>query len=293
MTESSSIEALPSFPGPSRSWAGVDMLQGGKGYVSAPLGQLHYRDVGPRDARATLLLFHQSPMSMVEFGAAQNSLAAVGLRAIATDTPGYGSSDQPDILPTIGGLADNFVHVLDHLGVEKAFVGGHHTGACIATALAARHPDRVAGVMLHGCPLYTQEEAETFKSHKEWDRAAKADGSHFGTMFRFNPDKPATEADLFLRTWMTITMFQQGPDIGHWAVNRYDMTSDFMKLACPGLIITEGDDVIHYMDKRARELRPDFDYSVLSETGWTGLMTNPDGWAKLAAEFIDRCLVPA
>ena len=153
-----SVERLPAKPSPDRSWQGLDMLHGGKGYVDAPLGQMHYRDVGPRGARPPMLLIHQSPMSMVEFGAVQNSLAALGVRSVAPDTPGYGLSDQPTYLPTVGGLADNLVALLDHLQIERVVASGHHTGACIATALAARHPDRVAGVVLHGCPVYTAEE---------------------------------------------------------------------------------------------------------------------------------------
>jgi hypothetical protein len=114
------IESLPASPAPGMCWAGVAMLQGGKGYADAPLGQLHYRDIGPRDAPIPFLLIHQSPMSMVEFGAIQNSLAALGYRSVATDTPGYGLSDQPQILPTIGGLADNLVAVLDHLNLHRS-----------------------------------------------------------------------------------------------------------------------------------------------------------------------------
>ena len=32
----------------SQAWPGLSPLSGGKAYVAAPLGQLHFRDVGPR-----------------------------------------------------------------------------------------------------------------------------------------------------------------------------------------------------------------------------------------------------
>ncbi len=281
------IDALPSSPAPERSWAGCDMLVGGKGYASAPLGQLHYRDVGPRESRTVLLLLHQSPLSMVEFGAAQNSLAKLGIRSIAPDTPGYGLSDPPGVLPCIGGFADNLIALLDHLSVEKAVVGGHHTGACIASAFAARHPERTAGVILHGCPVYNEEEGERFRGLPEWDRSPKNDGSHIAQLFIRRRVDDLGDAERFARTWMSVAMFLQGPDIGHWAVNRYDMTTDLKALKGPGLIITEGGDMIHYMDERAHQMRPDFSYRVLAEKGSTGLMTDPDGWARLAAEFLE------
>jgi pimeloyl-ACP methyl ester carboxylesterase len=285
------IEALPSSPRPELSWPGATMIIGGKGYATTPLGQLHYRDIGPRDARATILLLHQSPVSMIEFGFVQNSLAKLGIRSIAPDTPGYGMSDQPSILPSIGGFADNLVYLLDHLGLDKVVAAGHHTGACIATALAARYPERVSGVALHGCPVYTEEEARQHLERPEWDRTPKKDGSHLSQLFKSGNLKTRDEFEFAAWTWMSVTMFLQGPDIGHWAVNRYDMTTDLMALKCPGLIITEGEDVIHYMDKRAHEMRPDFTYRVLAEEGFAGTLSDPDGWARIAAEFIDESVL--
>ncbi len=283
------IETLPSEPEPDRAWPGLSMLTGGKGYVSAPLGQLHYRDVGPRDGRAPVLLFHQSPLSMVEFGAVQNSLATLGVRSIAVDTPGYGLSDQPGVLPTIGGLADNMIALLDHMGLGTVVAAGHHTGACIAAALAARHPDRVAAVILHGCPLYTEDEARAFRAHPEWDRAPRRDGGHLSFLFSDPEVEPLMSDEAMpVWTWMAVTMFLQGPDIGHWAVNRYDMAADLKTIAVPGLVMSDLADLIQYMDERAIRLRPDFEHAVLSTTGTHALMTDPDRWAGIAEDFLRR-----
>ena len=46
-------------------WHGNGPLAGGKGYVATSLGDLHYRDIGPRDTAAPFLLLHQSPWSMI------------------------------------------------------------------------------------------------------------------------------------------------------------------------------------------------------------------------------------
>lgn len=283
------IEALPSSPAPDQAWPGLKMLTGGKGYCNAPLGQLHYRDVGPRSARPPFLLIHQSPLSMVEFGAVQNSLAGLGFRSIAMDTPGYGLSDQPELLPTIGGFADNLVALLDHLQLPRVVVGGHHTGACIATALAARHPSRVAGVILHGCPLYSAEEAAAFRRQAEWDRTPRLDGSHLSFLFS-DPDVRALldEVAVPAWTWMAVMMFMQGPDIGHWAVNRHDMARDLAEVRAPGLVLTDLEDHIHFMDHRAIALRPDFRLGILSEHGTHAIISNPDRWARLAVEFVRK-----
>ena len=138
-------------------WPGVGALRGGKGYVSTPMGQVHYRAQGPASAPISMLLLHQTPMFMVEYAAVQNELAKREIRSIALDTPGTGMSDPPPGMPSIEELADNIVPVLDGLGIKRVLVAGHHTGASIATAFAARHPDRTAGVILHGVPLFSPE----------------------------------------------------------------------------------------------------------------------------------------
>lgn len=264
------------------SWPGLNMLMGGKGYVTAPLGQLHYRDVGPRESHG-LLLLHQSPQSMVEFGAVQNSLVRRGLRSIAVDTPGYGSSDPPPGQPTIGEFADNLISLLDALQLATVTAAGHHTGACIATALAMRHPRRVTGVILHGCPLYSAEEAEVARNKHLYDRVPVADGSHLSQIFKWKG--VGDHGDLLNRTWMSIALFQQGRDLGHRAVAHYDMQQDLSMIRARGLIISEVDDVTHHMDQRARALRPDFEYRQLPGPGMSTIMTDPDAWAEVAAAF--------
>ena len=221
---------------------------------------------------------------MIEFAAVQNVLAARGVRSVAVDTPGYGLSDQPPGAPTIGDLADNLLPLLDALGLTRVIAAGHHTGACIAAALAARHPDRVCGVILHGCPLYSAEEAARFRHAKPWELGALVpDGSHLLQIFARIP--PRDPGETLIRTWMSAGLLLQGGDGGHLAVNDYDMAADLRAITAPGLIITERDDVTHAMDQRAHELRPDFDYRVLGERGTSAVMTDAEAWADLAIGF--------
>jgi pimeloyl-ACP methyl ester carboxylesterase len=175
------------------------------------------------------------------------------------------------------------------MGLEKVVAAGHHTGACIATALAARHPHRVSSVILHGCPMYTEDEARAFRTHEEWNRAPRRDGGHMSFLFSDPEVEPLmSDEALSTWTWMAVAMFLQGPDIGHWAVNRYDMAADLKTVAVPGLVITDLADPIQYMNERALGLRPEFERAVLSTTGLHALMTDPDRWAGLAEDFLRR-----
>jgi pimeloyl-ACP methyl ester carboxylesterase len=71
---------------------------------------------------------------------------------IALDLPGFGESDRPlDFAYDSAAFARVVVEVLDRLGVARAGVVAHSMGGGAALVLAARHPDRVARLVLV-CP---------------------------------------------------------------------------------------------------------------------------------------------
>jgi pimeloyl-ACP methyl ester carboxylesterase len=271
----------------SDDWRGWGILTAGKGYASTPMGQVHYRDIGPRDTKNPIVLLHQSPMSMIQFAAVQNAFAEMGIRAITLDRPGYGLSDLPPEQPTIGEFADNIVHVLDHLNVDKVVIAGHHTGAQVAASFAANHPDRVVSIVMHGAAQLTQEEADAYLSRPARDRTPLADGSHLSG--RFQPQTPPDrQAILDAKTWSVITGYIQGPDIGHWAAFHYDMLPDLMAIKVPGLILSDTQDPVNVMDKRiANKHRPDFKYVEFSKGNLLEFMADPKRWAEIVADFME------
>jgi pimeloyl-ACP methyl ester carboxylesterase len=269
-------------------WRGAGVMAGGKGYALTPMGQVSYRDVGPRNAKVPLLLIHQAWMSMIEYAEIQNELAKLGFRSIAVDTPGYGMSDPAPGQPTIRDLAENLVPVLDDLKLKRVIVAGHHTGSLIAASFAAHHPDRVVALVLHGNPWFTKSEAEAALAQPDYDRTPKPDGSNFSQFFTYDvpgDPHPQTKENLRSRTWMLLSMYMMGPDIGHWAVYHYDMEPDARAIRAPTLILTDSRDGIHYMDDRLAKLRPDFKYEVFSNFTGIQMMNEPARWAKTVAAF--------
>src|SRR5580765_2501949 len=98
-----------------------------RGYVDTPDGLIHYREAG------------EGPETL--------PLLARELRVVAMDTPGFGMSDRPaERPPDMSWYARRVVDLLDGLGVERAHLFGHHTGATIALETAAQHPDRIGKV---------------------------------------------------------------------------------------------------------------------------------------------------
>ena len=223
---------------------------------------------------------------MIEFAEIQNALAALGYRSIAIDIPGFGISDPAPGQPSIRDYADNLVPVLDALKVSKVVIGGHHTGAMLATSFAAHHPDRVVAVILHGVPYYNKEEQVERTVSSMSDRTPKADGSHLSNWFtkKQEGDEPS-QRNLDSRTWMLIMKFMMGPPTAHYAVVHYDMTQDAEAIRAPTLLLTDAHDLTKVFDDRMAKLRPDFKYVVFSDYAGMQMMNEPKRWAELVADF--------
>ncbi len=77
-------------------------------------------------------------------------LAAEGNRVVLLDLPGHGLSDKPRRASAhrMDTYADHVVALLDHLGVERAVIGGVSLGANVALLVAVRAPERVQGLLI-------------------------------------------------------------------------------------------------------------------------------------------------
>jgi pimeloyl-ACP methyl ester carboxylesterase len=97
-----------------------------------------------------IVLIHGLLMNRHMFERLGPALAERGNRAICVDLLGHGRSDQPDDLRlySMPLFAEQVVGLLDHLGLERAVVGGTSLGANVALELAVNHPDRVEGLFV-------------------------------------------------------------------------------------------------------------------------------------------------
>lgn len=70
-------------------------------------------------------------------------------RVLLLDVRGHGASSRPTEVDRYSWslLAGDVVGLLDHLGIERAVVGGLSLGANVALAVAAEHLDRVSGIV--------------------------------------------------------------------------------------------------------------------------------------------------
>jgi pimeloyl-ACP methyl ester carboxylesterase len=107
---------------------------------------LAYTEVGAPDGPVAFY-FHGAPGSRLELTSLDDAFAAVGVRVVTADRPGYGGSTP---LPgrTTAGWARDVAALADHLGVERFAVMGLSSGGPYTVACASLLADRVSGAIV-------------------------------------------------------------------------------------------------------------------------------------------------
>lgn len=255
-----------------------------RGYADCRFGQIHYRRLG---AGRPLILIHQTPWSSVQFSNAAPQLAALGVEAISIDTPGYGLSTTPPEPPTIESYADAVAEAIGAMGLTAPAVAGHHTGALIAGALAARHPGSVSRLVLHGAPAYDPAEREQRLARKHGDHSLKADGSHLTDRWAYLKALPGDGMSDQARQMAVLTYYLNG-DLewyGHTAAYRYDFNAAVPAIRCPTLVMASRGDPIFSHGQRLKAARPEWSYAEL-DGSTEAIFDQPAVWAKPVAAFV-------
>jgi haloalkane dehalogenase len=225
-----------------------------RGYAAVSFGQIHYRYAGAGD-KPVIVLLHQTP-STSEMYVELMQLLSNDYRLLAPDTPGMGMSDMIDGELTITGLADGLAEFLDEVSIDRCFVFGHHTGATIATELAARHPDVVDAIALSGPTLLNDELISKLRAVST-AIPITADGSHFQAMWdRLGSKDTAAPLSVVLRE--TINGLQLGdryPD-AYGAVIDHDFRAAAAAIQCPALVFAGTlDPLFGQMDAACEQLQ--------------------------------------
>src|ERR1700680_1445391 len=106
---------------------------------------IHYEDTGGN--LPPLVLAHGLLMDHEMF-APQVERFASRCRVITWDARCHGQTETTDDPFSYSDLADDLNGLLDHLGIERAVIGGMSQGGFVALRFALKHPERVAGLVL-------------------------------------------------------------------------------------------------------------------------------------------------
>lgn len=256
-----------------------------KHYIDGPMGQVHIRECGDGPA---LVLLHQTAWSSLQYKNAMPHLAGRGIRCVAVDTPGYGLSDGPDQPASIEDYADSLAAVLEGLGLDKPVVLGHHTGASIAAAFGAAYPGMVSRLLLHGVPIYTEEERQQRLSKPHFDQTPREDGSHFTDRWAVADGVSGNKATPEAIHWSVVQFFWAGPNewFGHHAAFKYDMETDFKALTVPTVVLSNAGDTLHAKMPYLESLRPDFKYVSMDGGTFHIIFEDAERWASVVADAV-------
>lgn len=259
-----------------------------RGYADGPFGQVHYQSLGEG---APVVLLHQAPMTSSQFDYVYEPLARRGFRAIGIDMPGFGGSDPTPDTPTVPDYAQVVPVVLDALGIERAAVLGHHTGALAATEASVLFPERVSALIING-PLLVDE--ETFRDFMQGlhlsEKAFHAQPEARHIVHIFNVRDRMAQGSIppeRLSDYSVQALAGRGAYWwGHHAAFTYDQAARLPLVSCPGMILTNTGDIIHDHARAAHALRPDFAYAALEGGGVDIVDQQPEAWADAVAGFL-------
>lgn len=256
-----------------------------KGYINSNFGQLHYRQCGQG---AALVLLHQTSQNSIQFAPAMPLLAAAGYQITAFDTPGYGMSDGPGEPPKITDYADAIAAAIAALNLSRAIVLGHHTGAAIATALAADHPDQVGTLVLHSPPIYTEEERQERQARPRLDQSPKEDGSHLLARWQVSHGKTGNSASVEATHMSTLCAMIAGANEwhGHRAAFHFDLAEALSRSVSPLIIISNTGDTIHHLAKRGLETKAEARYHEIEGGTSQIVWDEPQRWSDAVLSAI-------
>jgi pimeloyl-ACP methyl ester carboxylesterase len=204
----------------------------------------------------------------------------------ALDTPGFGGSFDPEGMPGMTQYCAWIMAAIDALGIEKFHLFGHHTGACIGVEIAARHPARVAKLMMIGPVPLTQEEREEFRQHYSSPFAPTADGDYLKDTWDYLEGLGSNaDLDLHHRELVDTARAYMGRYQIYTSVWDQDFPSYYAEVSCPILIMSAEDDVLNPYFERAKKLRPDAQATMLKGANFEPDL-DPDGTVAAIRSFL-------
>lgn len=116
--------------------------------------RLHYIDHG--GTGPILVMTHGLTANAHSFDGLAKALG-MEVRLIAVDLRGRGLSDKPDTGYAMEDHAADILGLLDHLGLDRALIGGHSFGGLLTYHIAAHHPERVRRCVIMDAPIEVDE----------------------------------------------------------------------------------------------------------------------------------------
>ena len=178
-----------------------------------------------------------------------------GIRLLTFECRGHGESWPlgPEEQISVEQFTEDLRAFLDHLGIERAIVGGISMGAAIALRFVLEHPERALGLVLSR-PAWLDESrtdnlrvfatlAEYIRRYGAWEGAQRYQETEaFQKVLRKSPDNARSLLAQFAhpRAEETVARLERIP-----AYVPAHTRDDWKRIAVPTLVLANRDDEIH------------------------------------------------
>ena len=239
-----------------------------------------------------IALAHSLGMAGVIFDPMRPLLEDRG-RVVTWDARGNGDSQKPATGWTIEDLATDLRGLLDHLGFDRAVVGGLSMGGCTAIAYAIAHPGKLEGLVLMDTTAGYGEEKQG-----AWEqRAKKAETEGMEPVVPFN--QPRWFSSRFLESSPervdAVSRILLRNDSSSYAaacraLGRFDARERLHEIRCPTLIVVGAEDPATpvSMSEHLHQNIPNSELHVLDGLKHMSPVEAPERVGKLIQKFLDK-----
>lgn len=233
---------------------------------------LHVQQVAPagdpRPVPPTAVLIHgMASDSMASwYLSLAHPLAEAGMRVLLYDQRGHGRSERPPHGYRLDDFLDDLEALLAHWGVtEPVHLFGNSFGGTVAFGYAARHPDRVAGIVA----------VESSPPTAAWF-ARMARRITQATTRIADPSLGTGRGPLFARRLRDTEAMLAGTSLARdLAASRLPDPQDISAVHCPVLCLYGGDSAVQQLAPETRRLLPQARTVVLPGQKHTLLIDRP------------------
>jgi pimeloyl-ACP methyl ester carboxylesterase len=235
-----------------------------------------------------LLLLHPFPFDRRSWSEVAAPLAAHH-RVVCMDFRGFGEAP-PSGPYSIDDLAEDAVAALDKLGIAMATVCGLSMGGYVALAMAAKHPARLAGLILADTRASADSEAA---------RQARVDGIakvKSGGLNEFLDGMPvrllsSKAADSLKRRVRTLSE-QKADAVAHALLamrDRPDRSELLPQLKLPSLVVVGSDDSVTPPSeaKAMAQAIPGSNFVEIAGAGHLSMLEQPSTFVSALAQFLE------
>jgi pimeloyl-ACP methyl ester carboxylesterase len=254
-----------------------------RAFADIPEGQIHYRIEGNTDV---VLLLHPGVGSSDAFTKVIPFLSK-DYCAIALDFMGNGDSDPAPHVYEMLDHARIVISFMDSLGIKKANIVGHHTGAKVATELAINWPNRINKLVLSAIGYWQAAENIAKSEPDDFTNRVKIkpDGSHLMEWWR----RAAMWRDpLDIVEDSLIEYVKAGPrgEEIHWAARAWDTKSRLPQINCPTLVLSGAQGLFHSAADNVQRLIPNSKLVIIENGPPRMERTMPKEFAEAILNFL-------